>query len=154
MTLWIPRRQSTWQTVVIFGVGTSIGCRVEQCLPHDPSASLIVVQPVVASPLLVVGRVLSVAGGAPVSRAMVRLREAGVSWQSVDSSGDFRIRVPSAGAYTLEISARGFDPVMRVVATRADSGAQVLAIMSPTRPMNRRSSACGIDTVDLSTSVP
>ena len=148
MTLRTLRRDRTWLPAVIFSVGT--GCRVVQCLPHDPSASIVAAQAVVTSPPVVAGRVLSLDARAPLTNALVRLRESDSTWHAVDSSGGFLFRVPSAGAYTLEISAADYDPAIRVVAARADSGVQVLAVMARARFARRRSSVCGIDTAETS----
>jgi hypothetical protein len=136
-----------WLTAVVFSVGT--GCRMVQCLPHDPSASIVAAQAVATRPLVVAGRVLSIDAGAPLTNALVRLRESDSTWHPVDSSGGFLFRIPSSGAYTLEISAADYDPGIRVVVARADSGVQVVAVMARARPTRRRSSVCGIDTAEI-----
>jgi hypothetical protein len=132
----------------LFTLAATSGCRAVQCLPPEPSASVIAEQAVTVSPRMVSGRVLNV-DVAPLTHARVRLREADSTWRPVDSAGAFVLRAPRGGTYTLEISARDYGSAVEPIALRSESGLRVLAVLVRTPPTSRRATACLADTVQL-----
>lgn len=146
MTLFVFLRTSLWQSVVVFGVGSNAGCRIVQCVPRDPSASIIAVTIVAPGPLPSVrGRVLSIETGEPVPSARARVVTSNSQWHDVDSDGRVELAMPGPGSYTIEVAAPGYDIGSRVVAVRADSGAAWIASMARSRLLIR-DRACGADT--------
>ena len=65
----------TRSAALLFTVAATSACRAVQCLPPEPSASVVAEQASIGSPRVVEGRVLNV-DAAPLVQARVRLREA------------------------------------------------------------------------------
>ena len=135
-----------WLVAASFALGTTEGCRAVQCLPPDPSASVIAEQGLAAQPRVVTGHVLNFEM-APVVHAQVRLRESDSTCRTVDAAGAFLLHVARAGTYTLEVSARDYNAAVEAVALRPASGVEVLVVMVRTAVRSRRPAACGVDTV-------
>lgn len=146
-------RGSARSAAAFFILVANSGCRVAQCPPLEPIASVVAEQGTTDPPRVVRGRVLNV-DVIPLAHARVRLREADSTWSAVDSAGTFLFQVPRAGTYTLEVSARDYDSAIESVALRPESGLRVVAVLVRSTTARRRSRACVADTAQLSSEDP
>ena len=137
-----------WQSAVVFSVVTNAACRVVQCLPPEPSASVVASQSVADIPLVIRGRVLSLETGESLLLARARMSNANPEWLAVDAGGALVVRVAGPGSYTVDVAAPGYDFISHTVVVRRDSGVVWVAVMARTRPV-RRNPACGADTSDI-----
>jgi hypothetical protein len=138
-------RRAIRQCIAALAAATTGGCRLVQCLPAEPSGSVVGALTVPEQPLVVRGHVFSLESGEPVLGARVRVMNADTELPVVDSAGVWYVRATAPGAYVIDVAAPGYDPGSRAVVLRADSGLRWVAIMARSRA-SQRDRACGVDT--------
>src|SRR5262245_66129689 len=103
-----PFRTVIWQFVALVGVGTNAGCHVVQCLPPEPSASIVGAQSSAERPLMIRGRVVSLETGQPLRSARARVSSGNAQSIRGDANGAFSVRVARPGSSSGDLSSAGY----------------------------------------------
>jgi hypothetical protein len=138
-------RTVIWQSAVLLGVGANAGCRVVQCLPPEPSASIIAAQSRGDRGLVIRGRVTALETGKALLSARVRVTGVNSAWRSLSPDGTLSVRAARPGSYIVDVTAPGYDLANRIVTVSPDSGVVWAAVMVRSRSQ-RRDRGCVADT--------
>lgn len=130
-----------WAVVGLTTVMLS-ACRLDECPPSLLSNSNVAAQSVPGQPLSIRGRVMSLDASAALVSARVRLLLPDSTWHTVASDGSFTLTGLSAGSFSLEATALGFEPAIGRVAVSGDSAVAVLAVLERSR-VQKAHPVCG-----------